>query len=87
MFDWINVAMGWVLRQLYELLESFGAGNYALAIFVFTLLVNLVFLPLLVKQQKASAKQVGLRPKLEALKQKCGDDQRRYQTEMQALYQ
>ncbi len=87
MFDWINVAMGWVLRQLYELLESFGMGNYALAIFLFTLLINVVFLPLSIKQQKASAKQASLRPRLEALKQKCGDDQRRYQTEMQALYQ
>ncbi len=87
MFDWINVGMGWILRQLYELLESFGAGNYALAIFLFTLLVNLVFLPLSIKQQKASAKQASLRPRLEALKEKCGDDQRRYQTEMQALYQ
>jgi YidC/Oxa1 family membrane protein insertase len=79
--------MGWILQQLYEFLDSFGMGNYAVAILLFTVLVNVVFLPLSVKQQKSTAKQASLRPKLEALKEKCGDDQRRYQTEMQALYQ
>ncbi len=86
MFDWIYSGMGWILRQIYELLNQIGIGYYALAILLFTILVTVVFLPLTMKQQRASAKQASLRPKLEALKEKCGDDQRRYQTEMQALY-
>ncbi len=85
--SYIYSAMGWVLKQLYDLLALVQLDNYAYAIILFTLLVNLVFLPLTIKQQKATAKQTALRPKLEALKEKCGDDQRRYQTEMQALYQ
>lgn len=85
--DFIYRAMGWVLNQLYQLLDMIGMGNYAYAILLFTILVNLVFLPLSIKQQKSTSKQAALRPKLEALKEKCGDDQRRYQTEMQALYQ
>ncbi|MBR4868193.1 MAG: YidC/Oxa1 family membrane protein insertase [Clostridia bacterium] len=85
--NYIYSAMGWILKQLYDLLALIHLDNYAYAIILFTILVNLVFLPLSIKQQKATAKQAALRPKLEALKEKCGDDQRRYQTEMQALYQ
>ena len=75
--SYIYRAMGWILNELYQLLSKIGLGNYAYA----------MFLPLSIHQQRTMAKQVGLRPKLEALKAKCGDDQRKYQTEMQALYQ
>ena len=69
--SYIYRAMGWILQQLYEFLDSFGMGNYAVAILLFTVLVNVVFLPLSVKQQKSTAKQASLRPKLEALKEKA----------------
>lgn len=85
--SYIYRAMGWILERLYALLEQIDMGNYALAIVLFTILVNVVFLPLSIKQQKSSSKQAALRPRLEALKEKCGDDRQRYQTEMQALYQ
>ncbi len=85
--SYIYRAMGWILEQLYSLLEQINMGNYALAIVLFTLLVNVIFLPLSIKQQKSTSKQAALRPRLEALKEKCGDDRQRYQTEMQALYQ
>ncbi len=85
--SYIYRAMGWILNQLYELLEMIGIGNYALAIVLFTILVNVIFLPLSVKQQKSMSKQTALKPRLDALKEKCGDDRARYQTEMQALYQ
>ncbi len=85
--SYIYRAMGWILHQLYSLLESIDLGNYATAIILFTILVNVVFLPLSIKQQKSTSKQAALKPRLEALKEKCGDDRQRYQTEMQALYQ
>ena len=85
--SYIYRAMGWILNQLYQLLEMIGIGNYALAIVLFTILVNVIFLPLSVKQQKSMSKQTALKPRLDALKEKCGDDRARYQTEMQALYQ
>ena len=85
--SYIYRAMGWILEQLYSLLDKINMGNYALAIVLFTILVNVVFLPLSIKQQKSMSKQAALRPRLEALKEKCGDDRQRYQTEMQALYQ
>lgn len=85
---YIYSAMGWVLEQLYNLLGSIWSplGNYAVAIIVFTLLVKLVFLPVNINQQKATAKQTAVRPKLDALKERCGDDKQKYNMEMQELY-
>ncbi len=85
----IYTALGWVLRQIYTVLGYIGPffQNYALAIFVFTLLINLIFLPLNFNQQKTTAKQTALRPKLDLLKKKCGSDTQKYNLEMQSLYQ
>ena len=85
---YIYSAMGWVLEQLYNLLGSIWSplGNYAVAIIVFILLVKLVFLPVNINQQKATAKQTAVRPKLDALKERCGDDKQKYNMEMQELY-
>lgn len=72
----------WLLKQLCLLFQS-----YPIAIFVFTLIVNLALIPFNIKQQKNMAKQARLRPKLEALKEKFGDDKMKYQSAMQELYQ
>lgn len=83
----IYSAMGWILKQLYEMLDAIGVGSFALAIIVFTVLINVVFLPININQQKTTAKQTAIRPKLDALKEKCGDDRQKYSIEMQELYQ
>ncbi len=87
MFSPIYSAMGWILKQLYEMLDAIGIGSFALAIIVFTLLINIVFLPININQQKTTAKQTAIKPKLDALKEKCGDDRQKYSIEMQELYQ
>ncbi len=87
MFSPIYSAMGWILKQLYVMLDSIGVGSFALAIIVFTVLINLVFLPININQQKTTAKQTAIKPKLDALKEKCGDDRQKYSIEMQELYQ
>lgn len=66
---------------------NFIFNSYPLTIFVFTILVNAAMLPLNFKQQKSMAKQARLKPKLDALKQRCGDDKMKYQNEMTQLYQ
>lgn len=78
----INRPMGWTLNQLSNLV----GGNFALAVFLFTLLINLLLIPLSIKTQKSTAKQAMLRPKLELLKQKYGNDRIKYNEEMQKLY-
>ena len=81
-FDFISVPMGWVLRQLSNLFS----GNFALAVLVFTLLVNLLMLPLSIKSQKSTVQQARIKPKLDALKKKYENDKKRYNEEMQKLY-
>lgn len=83
MWDFLLKPLGWVLKQLTVL---FG-GNFALAIFFFTLILNILLIPLSIKTQKSSASQARIKPKLDALKKKYGDDRQRYSMEMQKLYQ
>ena len=83
MFDFLLKPLGWILQQFAEL---FG-GSFAWSVFMFTLVVNLLMIPLNIKTQKSSVGQMRIRPKMEALKKKYGDDKQRYSTELQKLYQ
>ncbi len=80
--SYISNAMGWILSKL----SSLCGYNFAVSVFVFTLLVNLLMLPLTLKSQKSTAKQAKLKPKLDALKKKYGDDRQKYSVAMQELY-
>ena len=62
-------------------------NNFAAAVLLFTLFINLALLPLTLKSQKASVGQMRIKPKLDELKKKYGDDKQRYSQEMQKLYQ
>ncbi len=82
-FDLINVPLSWVLNFIATILN----GSFAGAIAIFTLLVNLCMVPLSVKSQKSSVGQMRIKPKMEEIKKKYGDDKQRYSAEMQKLYQ
>ena len=79
-------ALVFPLKWILEVFNSIF-GSYAISIIVFTILVNACLFPLNIKQQKTTAKQAVLKPKLDALKEKYGKDKMKYQTEMNALYQ
>ncbi len=78
----LSPLMGYVLKFFSDLC----GGNFALAVLIFTVLVNLLMLPLTIKSQKATAKQAMLKPKMDALKKKYGNDQVKYNTALQELY-
>ena len=66
--------------------------NFALLMFLLTLIVNLLLLPLTIKTQRSTAKQQMIRPKMDAIKKKYGDnmtqkDRLAYQQEIQELQQ
>ena len=82
-FNIINIPLGWVLEFLAGLL----GGNFAASVFVFTLLANLAFIPLTIKSQKSSVQQTRIKPKLDELKKRYGDDKQKYSEAMQQLYQ
>lgn len=74
-----------LLVQLYGLMGSFG-----LAIIAFTIIVRLIFLPLSLKSSKSmremQANQAKLKPQLDALKKKYGNDRTRLLEEQNKLY-
>ena len=81
--DFLLKPLGWILQQFAYLFN----GSFAWSVFMFTLVVNLLMIPLSVKTQKSSVGQMRIRPKMEMLKQKYGDDKQRYSAELQKLYQ
>lgn len=85
MFDipFINKPLGWVL----EFIANLMGGNFAVSIFLFTLLINLLLIPLSIKSQKSSVQQTRIKPKLDDLKKRYGNDKQKYSTAMQKLYQ
>ena len=83
LFNIINIPFSYVLQFISDI---FG-GNFAAAVFVFTLLINLAFIPITIKSQKSAVQQLRIKPKLDALKEKYGDDKQKYSMAMQELYQ
>ncbi len=83
LFNLINIPLGYVMRMLSQIF----VGNFAASVFVFTLLINIVLLPLSIKSQKSSVQQIRLKPKLDELKKRYGDDKQKYSMAMQELYQ
>lgn len=82
-FNIINIPFGWVL----EFLAGIFGGNFAAAVFFFTLIINLALIPLSIKSQKSSVQQTRIKPKLDELKKRYGDDKQKYSEAMQQLYQ
>lgn len=83
LFHFINVPLAWVLRFIADAFN----GNFAAAVFIFTLLINIVFIPLTIKSQKSAVQQMRIKPKLDELKKKYGDDKQKYSQAMTQLYQ
>ena len=83
LFDFINKPLGFILQFIAEML----GGSFAAAVFVFTLLINIALIPLSIKSQKSSVQQTRIKPKLDELKKKYGDDKQAYSQAMQKLYQ
>ncbi len=83
-FDFIN---RYLLQYLLRPMMWLSNNNFAMAIFLFTLVINLLLIPLSIKSQKASVQQTLIKPKLDKLRQKYGDDKQKYNAAMQELYQ
>ncbi len=82
-FAFIAKPIGWLL----ELICKIFGGNFTLSIFVFTLIINFVFLPLNLKQQKSMASQARMKNKMDKIKEKYKDDKMAQQQAMGELMQ
>lgn len=83
LFNIINVPLSWVLNFLAGLFNN----SFAWALVAFTLFINLCMLPLSIKSQKSSVGQMRVKPKLDELRKKYGDDRQKLSVETQKLYQ
>lgn len=83
LFNIINIPLSYILNFFSGLMGN----SFAAAVFVFTIFINAAMIPLSIKSQKASVGQMRIKPKLDELKKKYGDDKQRYSQEMQKLYQ
>lgn len=81
MWHYIVMALGWIIKTIYELVQ-----NYGLAIILFTIVVKLLLLPLNIKSQRAMKKQAKLQPVLAELQKKYANDQQKLQQETMKLY-
>lgn len=82
-FNIINIPLGYVMRFLADIF----ANDFAAAVAVFTLLINVILIPLSIKSQKSAVSQMRIKPKLDELKKKYGDDRQKMAEAQQKLYQ
>lgn len=81
MWHYIVLAMGWIIRTIYELTH-----NYGVAIILFTLIIKLILIPLNIHSQKAMKKQQKIQPVLAELQKKYANDQTKLQQETMKIY-
>ena len=78
--DVVTVPFGWLLNQLYNLVN-----NYGVAMIIFAVLVQLVLLPLTAKSKKSMMKMSRLQPKIQEIQRKYADDKQKQNEAMQQL--
>jgi YidC/Oxa1 family membrane protein insertase len=90
-----NVYLGWppvywinkfVIFPVFHFLTKF-IGNYGLIIIILVILLKLVLFPLSYKSYLSMAKMKVLKPELDEIKERVGDDMTKVQQEQMKLYQ
>ncbi len=81
MFDFLTKPIFYLLEFLYNF-----SGNFGVAILLLTAIVKLALFPIANKGYKSMNKMKILQPKMQALKEKCGDDKAKLQKATMALY-
>lgn len=81
MWHYIVLAIGWVLKTIYELTR-----NYGVAIILFTIIIKCILIPLNIHSQKAMRKQQKVQPILAEIQKKYANDQNRLQQETMKVY-
>lgn len=74
-FGWlwfISKAIFWLMQQIYLLI-----GNWGWSIILVTVVIKALFYKLSAKSYKSMAKMRNLQPKINALKERCGDDKQK----------
>ena len=81
-FTIISQPLHWILAQLYKL-----TGNWGFAIILLVLLIKAAFFKLSEAQYRSMARMRKMQPRIEALKERYGDDRQKMNQAMLELYQ
>ncbi len=81
-FDFLGSIFGYILWFFFD-----AVSNYGLAILIFTLIVNIIMFPVMLKSRKSMAASAKLSSKQMELKKKFGNDQKKYNEELAKLYE
>lgn len=84
--------LGFIINYIYKGLEFIGIPNTALSIVLFTLIVNLILMPMTIKQQKSSKMMSVMNPELQKIQAKYQGKKdeasvRKMQAETSAVYE
>ncbi len=83
-YGWLTILAApifWCLQAIHGLL-----GNWGWAIVLLTIGIKALFYPLSAASYKSMAKMRAVGPRLQAIKERCGDDKQRLNREMMELY-
>ncbi len=91
LIGWVAKIMGVIMDVIFNVLNLIGIPNIGLSIILFTIIVNVMMLPMTVKQQKFSKLSAKMNPELNKINKKYEDkkDQAsmvKRQEETQAVY-
>ncbi len=83
--------LGWIMNAIFNLIDLIGLPNVGLAIILFTVVVNVLMLPLTIKQQKFSKLSAKMNPEIQAIQakyknRKDNDSMMAQNQEVQAVY-
>ena len=81
-FGWVN---RWLIIPMFDFLHKY-IGSFGIIILLLTFIIKLVLFPLTYRSYRSFASMNVLKPEIEALKTKYGDDPQRIQQEQMKLY-
>ena len=88
----IAKVLGYIINAIYNFLEVIGIPNIGLSIILFTVIVNVLMIPLTIKQQKFQKMTARMNPELQAVQKKYKNKKdttsmERMNEEMNAIYE
>lgn len=70
LLGWIANILGYIMNGIFFVIDKIGLPNIGLAIILFTIVVNLLMLPLTIKQQKFAKLSAKITPETQAIQAK-----------------
>ena len=67
---WIATIMGFMMKYIYQALDSFGIQNIGLCIIIFTIIIRIFMLPLMIRQQKFTKINQAMQPEIQKIQKK-----------------